>query len=1240
MKKVLILILAVVLSFSVFAMTACQTPCETHVDVNHDGICDVCATEGLTYEHADANHDGACDVCGLTGMTVTHTDSAHDGKCDVCNANVEVNHVDENSDKVCDVCNVLIDHEHVDADNDGNCDYTACEHVYAWVDELAAAKAYVDGLYLNEGEITTDSFTVTTVVSIGGVSYSVAWEIKSDVAGQTVAVLGEIDDKKQQTVVVTYDESNNADVVYKLVGTISDSEGHSVTVEYGRKVPMFATATWEEYVAACEANVKDATITIRAYVIGAVSITSSSKGSLYLQDAEGNGYYAYNPTLDASVTETEEALDAYFPFGTEVLVTGTCTVYNGQYEFNKGCQVVKTGNVAGEGVLTYENVTEVWGTAKNNTDHDVLSADQNKLVVLENVAFTKFVAASGKTQDKYYFAVNGVEFNLYSTNYFMSSEDLATLFAKFETGKLATVKGIVCCYSNEYQIYPIDVEAISNVHANENLTDAEKVTLAKENLTLVENVTEVSEIELPATGELGAAITWAFAEGKSYSFATIADGKLKVTALPTETTAVELVATIKIGDATDTKAIAVNVISASYEIINFAKAVELSGTTKDVYTTDKYYIMGTIKAIDNEKYGNMTLEDEQGNTFYVYGLYSKDGSTSYGSMENKPVVGDLVVVQGILGYYNAPQMKNAWLVSCYKPTTFADATTLAGTEKDVYTTDKYYMTGIVKSVDNDKYGNLTIQDKDGATFTVYGTYSADGSLRYDAMENKPVVGNVVVVYGILGYYNAPQMKDAWILEVAPAGEAAAAHTCESVCATCKGCYDLACEEEACATKCSCTAVHAGTEADPFSVADALLIARNNGTTAPAEQQYVKGFITSATYSEKYGNWELKLADTADGTTTLKGYRVVLDTSITSIKVGDLVTIKGFLYCYNTTAQVQNSGDVNPTVVAVAAAHECETACPACGGCLDAACTEKACETKCACVIVNANDLTAGDITANQVVVENVVTILATESKKVTVDGSKKSIDGFDFTQRIKLGGTIASDARAIKLDLAGPSKIIVYAMSSSSSTDRNLILQDSTGATVGTQVALGASLAKLEYSVTAAGTYLLGSENSGINIYGIIITAVAAEEPVEPSNGGTVEMSVFTATSGNVGEDSNVSYTTAKAGGSSDPAIYNDEIRLYQNSAGTGGGTITISVAEGYKITSITIGSSMGTSVAYTIGDATEKSTTESLAADAKYTVDSLDAQSITFHCMGNSKTTRLYVNYLSVTYAPVEAAE
>ena len=88
-------------------------------------------------------------------------------------------------------------------------------------------------------------------------------------------------------------------------------------------------------------------------------------------------------------------------------------------------------------------------------------------------------------------------------------------------------------------------------------------------------------------------------------------------------------------------------------------------------------------------------------------------------------------------------------------------------EHDNYTEGSYYVTGIVVSVANTTYGNMTIKDANDETKTldVFGTYSADGSTRYDAMEIKPEAGDTVKLYGIIGQYNGTaQMKDAKLIE--------------------------------------------------------------------------------------------------------------------------------------------------------------------------------------------------------------------------------------------------------------------------------------------------------------------------------------------------------------------------------------------------------------------------------------------------------------------------------------------
>ena len=85
---------------------------------------------------------------------------------------------------------------------------------------------------------------------------------------------------------------------------------------------------------------------------------------------------------------------------------------------------------------------------------------------------------------------------------------------------------------------------------------------------------------------------------------------------------------------------------------------------------------------------------------------------------------------------------------------------------NAYTTQKYYITGTVTGLYNTQYGNFYIEDADGNQICIYGLYSADGKTRYDAMSYKPVNGDEVTVYTVLGMYNSTaQGKNAWLDEV-------------------------------------------------------------------------------------------------------------------------------------------------------------------------------------------------------------------------------------------------------------------------------------------------------------------------------------------------------------------------------------------------------------------------------------------------------------------------------------------
>lgn len=137
-------------------------------------------------------------------------------------------------------------------------------------------------------------------------------------------------------------------------------------------------------------------------------------------------------------------------------------------------------------------------------------------------------------------------------------------------------------------------------------------------------------------------------------------------------------------------------------------------------------------------------------------------------------------------------------------------------------------------------------------------------------------------------------------------------------------------------------------------------------------------------------------------------------------------------------------------------------------------------------VLNANDLTAATLT--ETTTFGAFTITATADASVTIDGNKKTSDsGIEFTQRIKLGGTGKIESRSVSFTTAGAATVTVYAMSSSGDTTRNLLLMAADGTVLATNPVYGTVDGNIipvaVYEVAEAGTYYLGSEKSGINIY-------------------------------------------------------------------------------------------------------------------------------------------------------------
>ena len=194
-----------------------------------------------------------------------------------------------------------------------------------------------------------------------------------------------------------------------------------------------------------------------------------------------------------------------------------------------------------------------------------------------------------------------------------------------------------------------------------------------------------------------------------------------------------------------------------------SKYLGLSAETNAVYVYDSS-IQTFIVTIDGLQYGVGTYQN-----YDTLSISDK----SYFKPENINVVGG----QYPLTFMTAETANE--LTPSQKPEnkdpaadstlTIAQALELASSKANtIYTEGKYYVTGTVKEIKNDTYGNLYITDGTNELY-VYGTYDADGTNRFDAMATKPAVGDTITVYGVLGNYNGtPQMKNGWITAHTPA----------------------------------------------------------------------------------------------------------------------------------------------------------------------------------------------------------------------------------------------------------------------------------------------------------------------------------------------------------------------------------------------------------------------------------------------------------------------------------------
>jgi hypothetical protein len=151
------------------------------------------------------------------------------------------------------------------------------------------------------------------------------------------------------------------------------------------------------------------------------------------------------------------------------------------------------------------------------------------------------------------------------------------------------------------------------------------------------------------------------------------------------------------------------------EILQIANTLPANGETTDFYT-----IKGEIISNPTHPYGNTYVQDTNGDSLYIYGLYDANG-VRYDAMSRKPQMGDVVVLKGVIkNYYNNSgkqiiEMINATLVE------FQDEEIKPGSFSTLTLNSNFG--GDLSEYDTGNYGQSNVG---GFTFEYYRAYKSFG----------------------------------------------------------------------------------------------------------------------------------------------------------------------------------------------------------------------------------------------------------------------------------------------------------------------------------------------------------------------------------------------------------------------------------------------------------------------------------------------------------------------------------
>lgn len=455
----------------------------------------------------------------------------------------------------------------------------------------------------------------------------------------------------------------------------------------------------------------------------------------------------------------------------------------------------------------------------------------------------------------------------------------------------------------------IRLTSLDIIAKKDGTSDAQKVAGALAQVALDQtNYTATGSYDLPAS-KGGLDVSWSLEAASDY--ATVENGKLNVTTMPTAETEIKLVASVTSGSVTDTKTITVKLVPLG---------LDHAGTQADPYS-----IADAKKVIATLTPGSTTPTE-----YYVKGYVIAPGTYAGTKFNN---FDDMYIADSA----NAATT-DAGAILVYRPTAEGDYLTSEGFNKGDLVTFKgklqnYEKDGaltpeiatgavcVAREVAQRTDAQIVAEAKEALTLSKTTFSTAGETFELPATKSGATLSWVVTTETTNVTISGTTMTIVSLPEASATIRITATITSNSASDT--KYFDLTVEPLLLA--------HKGTQADPFSLADVAKIGTTLANTKyyggdTAMVVYVKGYVVKVgSWNSSYNNFtgsylidEYTDDATENSTGAIQLYRLGTDSTYIKAEAdlvkGDLITVKGYIQVYSNKVQVTYSGSTNPTVV--------------------------------------------------------------------------------------------------------------------------------------------------------------------------------------------------------------------------------------------------------------------------------------------------------------------------------------